>query len=46
MRLLEMQDGQTHFAELEALAEKYGVSRHQLRYHRERCMLYKVGVSG
>ena len=42
MRLLEMQDGQTHFAELEALAEKYGVSRHQLRYHRERCMLYKV----
>ena len=45
MRLLEMQDGQTHFAELEALAEKYGVSRHQLRYHRERCMLYKVAES-
>ena len=45
MRLLEMQDGQTHFSELEALAEKYGVSRHQLRYHRERCMLYNVAES-
>ena len=27
MRLLEMQDGQTHFAELEALAEKYGKNK-------------------